>query len=124
MVMTGRTTRVLLCDDSRSLATLVEHWLEDHDDLEFVGAARHAHECFDAVRRTRPHVVLLDTLGNPRDGTTLEIIRSAAADVRVLIYSGYVALLGEDALPAADGFVDKGASEAELVAAIRSARPA
>jgi DNA-binding NarL/FixJ family response regulator len=120
--MTGERVRVLLCDDSRSLATLVEHWLEDHDDLEFAGAVQHARDCFAAVQDARPDVVLLDTMGNPHDARTLELIRAAAPGVRVIIYSGYVALLGAEALPPADAFVDKGASEAELVAAIRAVR--
>ena len=112
--------RVLLCDDSRSLATLVEHWLEDHEDLEFAGAIQHKEDCLSAVTRTRPDVVLLDTMGDPYDASTLATIRSAAPGARVIIYSGYVALLGEDALPRADAFLDKGADHHELVAALRS----
>jgi two-component system, NarL family, invasion response regulator UvrY len=119
MAMAGRI-RVLLCDDSRSLATLVEHWLEDHDDIEFVGAIQHKQHCLEAVARTRPDVVLLDTMGDPHDTSTLATIRAAAPETRVVIYSGYVALLGEDALPRADGFLDKGAHHDELVAAVRS----
>jgi DNA-binding NarL/FixJ family response regulator len=122
MVKTGERVRVMLCDDSRSLATLIEHWLEEHDDLEFAGAIQHTAECRVALDRMRPDVVLLDTMGNPRDPSTLNAIRAASPGTRVLIYSGYVALLGAEALPPADGFVDKGASEDELVAAIRSAR--
>jgi DNA-binding NarL/FixJ family response regulator len=119
MTMAGRI-RVLLCDDSRSLATLVEHWLEEHEDLEFVGAIQHKEDCLEALTRTRPDVVLLDTMGNPRDSSTLEIIRSATPVARVIVYSGYVALLGEDALPRADAFLDKGADHADLVAVVRS----
>ena len=119
MTMPGRI-RVLLCDDSRSLATLVEHWLEDHDDLEFVGAIQHREHCLDAVARTRPDVVLLDTMGDPYDTSTLATIRATAPRARVIIYSGYVALLGEDALPRADAFLDKGADHEALVEAVRS----
>jgi DNA-binding NarL/FixJ family response regulator len=118
--MAGGRIRVLLCDDSRSLATLVEHWIEDHEGLEFAGAIRHRAECFDAIQRTQPDVVLLDTMGDPHDGSTLAIIRDAAPDAKVIVYSGYVALLGEDALPRADAFLDKGADHDELIAAIRS----
>ena len=120
MGMTVGRTRVLLCDDSRSLATLVDHWLEDHDDLEFVGAIQHREDCLEAIRATHPDVVLLDTMGDPRDSSTLHVIRAASPRTKVVIYSGYVALLGEDALPRADAFLDKGADHVELVAAIRS----
>jgi DNA-binding NarL/FixJ family response regulator len=122
MVVTGERVRVMLCDDSHSLATLIEHWLEEYDDLEFAGAIHHTADCRAALERLRPDVVLLDTMGNPRDPTTVQAIRESAPGTRVIIYSGYVALLGADSLPPADGFLDKGASEAELVAAIRSAR--
>jgi DNA-binding NarL/FixJ family response regulator len=120
MAMTAGRIRVLLCDDSRSLATLVEHWLEDHGDLEFVGAIQHKADCLDAVSRAQPDVVLLDTMGDPHESATLETIRRAAPAAQVILYSGYVALLGEDSLPRADAFLDKGADHDELVAAIRS----
>jgi DNA-binding NarL/FixJ family response regulator len=119
MAMAGRI-RVLLCDDSRSLATLVDHWLEEHDDLEFVGAIQHKEDCLATVARTQPDVVLLDTMGDPHDASTLNVIRRSAPAAKVIIYSGYVALLGEDALPRADAFLDKGADHEELVSAIRS----
>jgi DNA-binding NarL/FixJ family response regulator len=120
MAMTAGRIRVLLCDDSRSLATLVEHWLEEHDEFAFVGAIQHAADCLETVTRTQPDVVLLDTLGTPNDSSTLHTIRGAAPAAKVIIYSGYVALLGEDALPRGDAFLDKGADNDELVAAIRS----
>jgi DNA-binding NarL/FixJ family response regulator len=120
MANRGGPVRVLLCDDSRSLAILIDHWLEGYDDLEFAGAIQHTTDCAEAVRREQPDVVLLDTMGRPYDSSTLETIRRESPRSRVILYSGYVALLGEDALPAADGFVDKGADEATLVAAIRS----
>jgi DNA-binding NarL/FixJ family response regulator len=120
MQMTAGRTRVLLCDDSRSLATLVDHWLEEHDDLEFVGAIQHREECLEAIRSTHPDVVLLDTMGDPGDSSTLAVIRAVAPQAKVVLYSGYVALLGEEALPRADAFLDKGADHEELVAAIRS----
>jgi DNA-binding NarL/FixJ family response regulator len=111
---------VLLCDDSPTLATLVDHWLQEHDDLEYVGAVQERHEAAGAAERLRPDVVLLDTMGAPQDSSVLEGIRALVPDVRVIVYSGYVGLMGPDgiALPA-DGFLDKSAGEAALVEAIR-----
>jgi DNA-binding NarL/FixJ family response regulator len=120
MGMTDGQIRVLLCDDSRSLATLVEHWLEDHRDLAFAGAIQHREDCLQAITAARPDVVLLDTMGDPQDVSTLAVIRAAAPATKVILYSGYVALLGEEALPRADAFLDKGADHDELVAVIRS----
>jgi DNA-binding NarL/FixJ family response regulator len=118
--MTPNPIRVLLCDDSRSLSTLVDHWLEEHADLEFVGAVHHGSEAVDAVSRTHPDVVLLDTLGNPYDSTVLNRIRRAAPAAKVIVYSGYVSLLGDELPLTPDAFVDKGADGAALVAAIRA----
>ena len=120
MAMTAGRIRVLLCDDSRSLATLVAHWLEEHEDLEFAGAVQHTEDCHAAVTQLRPDVVLLDTMGHPDDSSTLDTIRHAAPAAKVIVYSGYVALLGEDALPRGDAFLDKSTRQDELVAAIRS----
>jgi DNA-binding NarL/FixJ family response regulator len=119
--MTRDRIRVFLCDDSRSLATLVEDWLEEHDDIEFAGAVEERRAAVDAVVRAQPDVVLLDTMGDPRDTSVLEGIRAAAPDVRVIVYSGYVDMLGPAGLPfAPDAFLDKGADATALVSAIRS----
>jgi DNA-binding NarL/FixJ family response regulator len=119
--VTGGRIRVMLCDDSTSLATLVDAWLDGHDDLEFVGAVHEVRDCPAGVAAARPDVVLLDTMGDPRDSTALDAIRVAAPAARVILYSGYVGLLGAEGIPLeADAFVDKGVAGSALVAAIRS----
>jgi DNA-binding NarL/FixJ family response regulator len=111
----------MLCDDSRSLATLVDAWLEGHDDLEFVGAVHDVDLCAPGVAAARPDVVLLDTMGDPHDSSVLDAIRAACPGTRVIVYSGYVGLLGADGMPLEpDAFVDKDVEGAALVAAIRS----
>ena len=82
--------------------------------------AQIAKRALEAARLGGFDVVLLDTMGDPGDTSTLAVIRSASPATKVVIYSGYVALLGEEALPRADAFLDKGADHEELVAAIRS----
>jgi DNA-binding NarL/FixJ family response regulator len=119
--MTQRRIRVLLCDDSRSLATLVRDWLEEYDDVEFAGAVHERPEAVEAVAREQPDVVLLDTMGDPYDSSVLEGIRAAVPGVRVIVYSGYVDMVGPAGLPLRpDAFLDKGADAAALVSAIRS----
>jgi len=120
MAMAGRI-RVLLCDDSRSLATLVDHWLEEHDDLEFVGAIQHKEDCLEAIAETQPDVVLLDTMGIPGDDSLLRRIRAAVPEAAVIVYSGYVPLMQDGALgDGADAYLAKSDEEGELVATIRS----
>jgi DNA-binding NarL/FixJ family response regulator len=120
LVDTVSTVRVFHCDDSGSFVVLVRHWLEEHDDMEWVGAERDRGRVGAAVAASRPDVVLLDTMGMPGDGDLLRLIRAAAPGVKVIVYSGYVGMLGPDRLGGeADGYLDKSEDDAALVALIR-----
>ena len=53
--------------------------------------------------------------------TTIRSIRAAAPNVKVIVYSGYVGMLGADKLGGeADGYLDKSEDDEALVALIRS----
>jgi DNA-binding NarL/FixJ family response regulator len=114
-------TRVFHCDDSGSFLVLVRHWLEEHDDMEWAGSERDRARAGAAVAAAAPHVVLLDTMGRPGDGDLIRSIRDAAPGVKVIVYSGYVGMLGAERLGGeADGYLDKAEDDAALVALIRS----
>ena len=114
-------TRIYHCDDSAAFTRLVRHWLDEHGDLEHVGAAHTGDDAIDAIRDARPHVVLLDTMGSPGDTALLMRIRDAAPQARVIVYSGYVSLLDDGELGAeADAYLEKGDDEQALVAMIRA----
>jgi DNA-binding NarL/FixJ family response regulator len=113
--------RIFHCDDSSAFARLVRHWLDDHADLEHVGAATSGDDAVTAIGPARPDVVLLDTMGSPGDSSLLRRIRSEAPHARVIVYSGYVSLLEEGGLGVeADGYLEKGDDEEALVAMIRA----
>jgi DNA-binding NarL/FixJ family response regulator len=113
--------RVFHCDDSGSFIVLVRHWLEEHDDLEWAGAERDRGRVHEAVARARPDVVLLDTMGRPGDGDLIGAVRAAHPPVKVIVYSGYVRMLGPERLGrGADAYLDKSEDDARLVALIRS----
>lgn len=113
--------RIFHCDDSPAFTRLVRHWLDEHGDLEHVGAAHTSDEAIDGLDSARPHVVLLDTMGSPGDTALLLRIREAAPQARVIVYSGYVSLLDEGELGAeADAYLEKGDDEKALVAMIRA----
>jgi DNA-binding NarL/FixJ family response regulator len=113
--------RVFHCDDSGSFVVLVRHWLEEHEDIEWVGAERDRAAVGESVAARRPDVVLLDTMGRPGDGALISSIREAAPEVKVIVYSGYVGMLGVERLGgAADAYLDKGEDDATLVSLIRS----
>jgi ActR/RegA family two-component response regulator len=66
-------------------------------------------------------VILLDTMGAPGDVSLLEAMRAAAPEARVIVYSAYVGLVGEEAVgPGADAYLAKADDESGLVAVIRS----
>ncbi len=113
--------RIFHCDDSAAFTRLVRHWLDDHPDIEHVGAAHSSDDAVTTIGEARPDVVLLDTMGSPGDATLLQRIRSEVPQARVIVYSGYVSLLEEGGLGAeADAYIEKGDDEDALVAMIRA----
>ncbi len=113
--------RIFHCDDSEAFTRLVAHWLDEHGDIEHVGAAHTGDDAIAAIGPARPDVVLLDTMGSPGDTGLLRRIRSAAPQARVIVYSGYVAILDEGELGAeADAYLEKSDDERTLVAMIRA----
>jgi DNA-binding NarL/FixJ family response regulator len=114
-------TRVFHCDDSGSFLVLVRHWLEEHDDIEWVGSERDRSRVGAAAAASGADIVLLDTMGRPGDGELIRSIRATAPQVKVIVYSGYVGMLGAEQLGGeADGYLDKSEDDTALVALIRS----
>jgi DNA-binding NarL/FixJ family response regulator len=115
------TIRVMHCDDSESFTSLVRHWLEVHPDIEWAGAERDPARVGDSVAATHPDVVLLDTMGQPGDPGLIEAVRRNAPEARVIVYSGYVDLMGDAGLAGgADAYLDKARDEHALLACIRA----
>ena len=113
--------RIFHCDDSTAFTRLVAHWLDEHGDIEHVGAAHTGDDAIAAIGPSQPDVVLLDTMGSPGDTALLRRIRTAAPQARVIVYSGYVSLLEDGALGAeADAYIEKDEDENALVAMIRA----
>jgi DNA-binding NarL/FixJ family response regulator len=112
--------RVFHCDDSEAFTRLVAFWLAEHPDIEHVGEARTAEAALAALPAADPDVILLDTMGRPGDGRLLSAIRAAAPDACVIVYSGYVHLMHEEAFgDPADAYLAKDDDESVLVALIR-----
>jgi DNA-binding NarL/FixJ family response regulator len=113
--------RIFHCDDSAAFTRLVAHWLNEHGDIEHLGAAHTGDDAIAAIGPSQPDVVLLDTMGSPGDTALLRRIRTAAPQARVIVYSGYVALLDEGVLGVeADAYIEKSDDENALVAMIRA----
>jgi DNA-binding NarL/FixJ family response regulator len=115
--------RIVLVDDHPIVRQGLTASLEDEADLEVVGAAASAEAALDMVAARRPEVVLLD-LELPGIGGVEAIPRLAEASPgsSILVFTAYQT--DEQVLGAiragAKGYLLKGATSAEIVAAIRT----
>ena len=108
--------RIFHCDDSVAFTRLVRHWLAEHEELAHVGAAHSVDDALRALSDAQPDVVLLDTMNEPGEPSLLADIRTAVPGARVIVYSGYLSIVGPDDLPGqADGYLEKGDDEQALV---------
>jgi DNA-binding NarL/FixJ family response regulator len=118
-----QTIRVVLADDQALVRDGFRMILDAEEDIEVVGEAGDGRECVDLVKRTLPHVVLMDVRMPVMDGieATRRIIASGI-DTRVLILTTFD--LDEyvyDALQAgASGFLLKNVGARQLVDGVRA----
>ncbi len=117
--------RVLLADDQTLVRTGFRLIL-GADGIEVVGEATNGAEAVDAVRRTRPDVVLMDVRMPEMDGleATRRILTGAPGEPRVIILTTfdldryvYAALSA-----GASGFLLKDVTPEQLTAAVRTVR--
>jgi DNA-binding NarL/FixJ family response regulator len=113
--------RIFHCDDSEAFTRLVRHWLNEHDEIAYVGAAHTGEEAIEALPAAQPDIVLLDTMGSPGDTSLLRRIRTAVPQARVIVYSGYLSIVNSEELGGeADAYLAKSDDESMLVTLIRA----
>ena len=115
--------RVFIADDSLGFGTLASAWLEAHDDMDVVGAARSAAEAIAQLDAAQPDVVILDRL-LPQPEHSEEVllhVRHELPDAAILLVSGMPDedLAGEARSAGADGHVSKAANADALAEAVR-----
>ena len=115
--------RVLLVDDYEPIRNILSRLLSRYDDLTVLGVASTGEEALEFADAHLPEVVVMDA-AMPGIGGVEATRRLRIAHPRVYIvgHSGHE----NGAVMCAAGaatFVQKGASPAELLKAIRSARP-
>ncbi|WP_405623368.1 response regulator [Streptomyces sp. NBC_00076] len=123
--MTEPPPRVVLADDQTLVRTGFRMILRS-DGIEVVAEATNGSEAVDAVRRTRPDVVLMDVRMPEMDGleATRRILTGIAGEPRVIILTTfdldqyvYAALSA-----GASGFLLKDVTPEQLISAVRTVR--
>jgi PleD family two-component response regulator len=116
--------RLLIADDDEAIRLTLSALAERHEALELVGVAADTEEAVALARERRPAVVLLDVTmpggGGVKAATDL---REALPDVRIVVLSAHE---GPDVQldmtrAGAIGYLVKGASDEQIVRAVRSA---
>ncbi len=89
--MTKMPIRILCVDDHRFLVDGLHARFDLESDLEYVGSLPNANDIVDAVKRLKPHVVLLDIEMPGRDPfEAVEDLCRLCPEVRTIILSAYV----------------------------------
>jgi DNA-binding NarL/FixJ family response regulator len=116
-----RPLRVLIADDHRLFAEVLDSILSGDERIEVVGRASDGSEAVELARKLEPDVVLMDVSMPVLDGfeATREI-RAASEGVRVLMLTGSDSRDDVDRSreAGASGYVTKDRIASELVAAI------
>ena len=120
--MTDPPLRIVHCDDSDDVLVLLEHWLEDHPDLELVASAHGIRAAIEAARAHQPDVIVTDTMGMGGSETFLGWLHDAAPSARIVLFTGYERHQLGAVAERADAVVTKRVDEVELVAAVRALR--
>ena len=116
--------RVLIADDHAVLREGLRLLLETQSDMTVVGEAGDGIEALEQTRKLKPDVVLLDIAMPRMSGLeAVSLIRDAVPDSRIVVLSMYEkeAYAHQVLQAGAYGYVLKGESSSDLLAAIRSA---
>lgn len=114
--------KVLICDDHAVVRTGLRLTLEKEKDFQVAGEAENMERAISLAARLRPDLVLMDiSMPGTAGLEAIPHIRAAAPEARVLILTGHddEAYFFQALKAGAAGYVLKGASMSELLAALR-----
>jgi two-component system response regulator DevR len=114
--------KVFIADDHHLVREGISQLIGSADEMEVVGETGVLEEILEAVKSTRPHVVLLDVLFP--EGPSFSIctqIKEALPETKVVFLTGLddERTVQESILSEGDGFLLKGVKYKEFVSAIR-----
>ena len=120
-----RVARVVVVEDHEAVRASLVAFLDAQDDFDVVGEAANGWGAVKLARQEVPDFVLMDIRMPVMDGIeATRMIKSLRPETRVLLLSAYEQdeLIDAGLEAGAEGFLLKGASGRELVAAVREAR--
>lgn len=118
----GGTTRVLVAEDHPAVRASLVAYLDAQADISVVGEAANGWEAVKLARQQIPDFVFMDIRMPVMDGIEgTRMIKGLRPETRVFLLSAYEQdeLIEAGLEAGAEGFLLKGASGAELVAAVR-----
>ena len=121
----GDSITAYVWDDVPELRRLVRYWLEEGGEVRVVGDAGDPETALGEIGALQPDVVVLDLALPGMDGLeALPLIRAAAPDACVVVFSGFAAeRMAPVALAhGAAHYVQKGADLAELRRVVQECR--
>jgi DNA-binding NarL/FixJ family response regulator len=116
---------ILLAEDHTAVRASLAAFFEAQDDFDVVATASDGREAVALVEELAPDLVLMDIRMPTLDGIeATRLIKAARPETRIVLLSAYEQddLVAAGTEAGAEGFMLKGVSGAELVAAIRSLR--
>ncbi len=112
-----------IVDDHAIVRGGLKDFISQHVDLRVVGEATSGREAIDLVRNTPMDVLVMDLSMPGQSGIdAIAMIRAKAADVSILVLSGYpeehyaMSLIRQGA----SGYLNKGCEPIEIISAIRT----
>ncbi len=82
--------RILLCDDTAEMRSLLRSALESQDDVTIVGEAGDGDGALASAARTQPDVVVLDLeMPGPPAEALLSALRRVAPHASIVTFSGH-----------------------------------
>src|SRR4051812_20310324 len=116
-----RDTRIVIVDDHPLVAEMLARVVAAEPGCELVATCGTAAEALDAISDGAPDLAVVDvTLPDARGTDVVRQLRNTGSTTRVVFLSGSrdAATLYECIVSGAQGFIDKVAGRAEIVAAI------
>lgn len=100
---------ILLVEDDPDLRLMLRVVLERIPDCDVTGEALDAHEAIEAAGNLKPFLIILDhSLGGAMTGLEVApMLRAAAPNAHILLFSAYDLSREAAAEPAIDGFLRK-----------------